>query len=190
MGDLAENNQDALPLHGVRIESFYISRYETTLEQYDLFAQKTGATLCCRIRSVAADTLLATCPGKISVLRVHGGAPAHRAGVGVCGSRRSGQTNLSGRMTDEVDDFVRHRVNSMAESFPVGRKKPNLFGLYDMGGNVAEWIGDFWSSTPSPGRILNGSISISRSCAWRGAAATPPRCTYPRPTGEPVRSAR
>ena len=42
MGDLAEVNQDALPLHGVRIEPFYISRYETTLEQYDLFAQKTG----------------------------------------------------------------------------------------------------------------------------------------------------
>lgn len=154
MGDLAENNQDALPLHGVRIESFYISRYETTLEQYDLFAQKTGR-----------DTVL---PDQVSRGRHAAGNLSWEDGVAFCeymGGRlpteqeweyaaaggAAKQIYPGTNDPDEVDDFVRHRVNSMAESFPVGRKKPNLFGLYDMGGNVAEWIGDFYEFYPEPG---------------------------------------
>ena len=51
----------------------------------------------------------------------------------------------------DVRDYVRYIENSIADFFPVATKKPNVFGLFDMGGNVAEWIGSFYEYYPTPG---------------------------------------
>ena len=154
MGDLGQNNQDALPLHGVRIEPFYISRYETTLEQYDLFAQKTGRETVLpdqvsRGRRAAGDMNWED--ARAFCKYMGGRLPTEQEWEFAAAGGKAKQIYPGTDNADEVDDYVRHRVNSMAESFPVGRKKPNLFGLYDMGGNVAEWIGDFYEFYPEPG---------------------------------------
>ena len=69
---------------------------------------------------------------------------AHRGRMGIRGSRRLAQRPITGarrsaRVTPTV--IVRQQWDNRQTS-PVGSFKPNAFGLYDMAGNVWQWVGD------------------------------------------------
>src|SRR4029434_4688941 len=44
-----------------------------------------------------------------------------------------------------LDQVAWYAGNSEDESHPVGQKRPNAWGLYDMQGNVREYVSDFYS---------------------------------------------
>lgn len=61
------------------------------------------------------------------------------------------------------DEYMWCSVNSSSEVHPVGSKKPNPWGLYDMHGNVAEWCSD-WSGTLTYGTDPKGPDSSVDEC--------------------------
>ena len=50
-----------------------------------------------------------------------------------------------------------HRENSGMRTHPVGQKSPNELGLYDMKGNVWEWVEDCWEGDCSRRVVRGGS---------------------------------
>jgi formylglycine-generating enzyme required for sulfatase activity len=46
---------------------------------------------------------------------------------------------------ESLDDYAWYAANSGGRSHPVGQKKPNAWGLYDMSGNIAEFCQDWFS---------------------------------------------
>jgi formylglycine-generating enzyme required for sulfatase activity len=44
--------------------------------------------------------------------------------------------------SDSIDLVAWHKGNSGGRTHPVGTKQPNELGIYDMSGNVYEWLAD------------------------------------------------
>ena len=65
---------------------------------------------------------------------------------------RSGATGE--RHAFDLNEIAWYGNNSGYRTHPVGEKMPNAFGLYDMLGNVEEWVQD-WSSDYPGGRVTD-----------------------------------
>lgn len=83
-----------------------------------------------------------------------------------------------GDKEEDLDRAGWYDKNSGNRLHPVGEKEPNSFGLYDMHGNVWEWVEDDWHDNynggPNDGRAWShsprGSFRVIRGGSWDNVA--------------------
>ncbi len=157
------------PIHEVRFtKPFAMAQYEVTFEEYDRFAKATG-------RKLPHD---------------HGWGRARRPVAGVTWKDAkayaewlSEQTKKRFRLPSEAEwEFAassrgtdtwagtsdekylpQYAVYNVPTTEPVGSKKPNGLGLYDMSGNVWEWVADCLHFDYQGGAPSDGSAWIDSS---------------------------
>jgi len=174
LGDVINGeNEDALPVHEAEVEDFYISAYETTFRQYDYFARQTGRPLPDdegygrknrAVINVTWDEAKAFCNyfGYRLPTEIEWEYAAREAGKPILYSGTNSPDSLKFYAFTGDDDLI--------FSLPVGQKRPNSLGLYDMSGNVFEWIGDYYQMYQYPDKYhLNeeDAVRIIRGGSFR-----------------------
>jgi formylglycine-generating enzyme required for sulfatase activity len=73
--------------------------------------------------------------------------------------------------SNSIGDYAWYADNSGGKTHPVGTKRANELGLYDMSGNVWEWCWDWYGDWPSGAKIIftgaaSGEDRVRRGGGW------------------------
>ncbi len=164
------------PAHKVTVGEFWIGKHETTNEQYRLFHQDWKEKDKLPVANVSWNDAKAFCEQLGYRLPTEAEWEyAARAGT---------PTRYSfGDDEQQLGDYAWFDQNSNNKIHPVGQKKSNPWGLYDMHGNVWEWVqdcghdnyqgaptdGSAWEDDNCQSRVLRGGSFGFRARILRSA---------------------
>jgi formylglycine-generating enzyme required for sulfatase activity len=199
MGCTREQNKcdgDERPVHRITLSDYSISRFEITNRQYCVFLNENdidrdgreGRTALihidnshCQIKYRNGKFVAREGRAHHPVVEVtwngaqafcqwaEGRLPTEAEWeYAARGGHKSTQTRYSG--SNHVDTVAWYDSNSNGQAHPVGAKKPNELGIYDMSGNVWEWCFDWYGDYPKENRKNPKGPKRGQSVVVRGGS--------------------
>jgi sulfatase modifying factor 1 len=193
MGSSTSMGLRKAPTHQVYLDGFFIDKYEVTQEQFEKASGKNPSKhdKCptCPVESVTFRMAESYCRAQGKRL------PTEAEWEKAC-KAGSNADYPWGSNPDMMGDYAWYIENASTKIFgtlrasagerPVGQKKPNAYGIYDMVGNVFELVSDYWdrdyyeqSPRDNPTGPQQGNNHVCRggyyksaapyaNCVWRG----------------------
>ena len=181
MGDtFGGGSSDEKPVHNVCVSDFSIGKYEVTQGQWKTIMGSNPSHLSscgdtCPVEEVSWDDA----QGFIQKLNSRTGK-SYRLPTEAeweYAARSGGKKEkYAGTSSDsELGNYAWYYLNSGSKTHPVGQKQPNSLGLYDMTGNVWEWVSDLYdenyykrSPRDNPQGPSSGRDRVLRGGSWDG----------------------
>ena len=175
-------DDDEQPVTRVRItKGFYLGKYEVTQAEWQAVmgnnpSHFAGCALC-PVEKVSGEDV----QDFIGRLNARSGGESYRLPTEAEWeyAARAGTTTdtYAGDITEPwgndpvLNGIAWYAENSSGRTHPMGRKAPNGWGLYDMLGNVWEWVGDWYGAYPGggvtdPAGPGSGSRRVFRGGGW------------------------
>ncbi len=162
-----EGDADERPVHEVCLQGFWLARTEITQGQWRRVMGENPAHFGSGddhpVESVSWDEAQAF----IARLNEQGAGglrlPSEAEWEYACRSGGRDQTYCGG---EDLDRLAWHAVNSGSGTHPVGGKQGNGLGLFDMSGNVWDWVADCYSDDYA-GAPSDGSVWEAGDCYRR-----------------------
>ena len=161
--------------HKVYLDAYYIDKYEVTVAQYKDFAKATGRQMPAQelwstdhhpVVNINWNDADAYC--KWAGSRLPTEAEWEKAARGGINTKYGFGDDVS-----KLDEYAWYFANSNSGAHPVGQKKPNQYGLYDMHGNVWEWVADWYDASyynvspeKNPKGPDSGAFRVLRGGSW------------------------
>ena len=176
MGDTLNQGSDAeQAVHDVILDEYYMARYPTTQRQWCVLMDENPSNFENPDNPVEQVTWFdaQTFAHKLSSAvhkDIEFSLPTEAQWEYAA---RSGGKNELFAGGNEIEPLAWFEANSSGRTHPVGQKKPNGLGLYDMSGNVWEWCLDTFSSDAyhrhqkqNPVISVPGADRVIRGGSW------------------------
>jgi hypothetical protein len=133
------------PQHQVKVNSFAIGKYPVTQAQYEAVMGTNPSHFKNNpqnpVEQVSWDNAQDFCEKLSQLTSKTYRLPTNSEWEYACRAETT-TTYYFGDDKNQLGDYAWYDGNSNNTTHPVGQKKPNAFGLYDMHGNVCEWCED------------------------------------------------
>jgi formylglycine-generating enzyme required for sulfatase activity len=179
MGDTSGEGIDSeKPVHEVCVNSFHIGKYEVTQGQWKAItgANPSHFSSCgdtCPVENVSWNDVeefikkLNSKTGKSYRL------PTEAEWEYAARSSGKKEKYAGTDSGSDLNNYAWYDFNAANKTRPVGQKQPNGLGIYDMSGNVWEWVSDWYSGTyyqnsprNNPTGPASGGTRICRGGSW------------------------
>jgi len=167
------------PSHPVLLtKGFYLGKYEVTQEQFEKVLRLNNSTFRgddLPVEMVSWNDAVKFCDTLNKLERPPRGwqfsLPTEAQWEYAC---RAGTTTAYSFGEFIASESANYAASGIRRTKPVGSYPPNLFGFYDMCGNVDEWTADFYGPYPQTQRTdpkgpEDGASMVTRGGSWNAA---------------------